>query len=248
MSDPKWTHLERAPIHEAVIDFRVQLPEGVDSSRLLELHSKIKERYPKLEERRAFKGQIEIRQGRPVGTGAMDLGVNGYFFKNEEATQVVQFRLDGFAFSRLKPYQHWKSFRDEAERLWEVYKGLAPSVARVAVRYINHIDLPVPVMRLEDYFNFSPRWPAEERFHGSAFLSRVEVVEPPSQARAILTQALLPPKGQTALTVLLDIDVFKELPFDLDYKAAWQTVDQFQAMKNDLFFGMITEKTRELCA
>lgn len=247
MTQGKWPHLPRAPVHEAVFDFRVQLPEDVDHRKLLGLHAQFEKDYPIREERRGFRGQIEIRGGRPVGTAARDLGVHGYFFKNPAGTQIAQFKLDGFTFSRLQPYEHWEPFRAEAERLWNIYKQLSPTVSRAAVRYINHLDLPVPVNDLADYLKLPPKWPDLYNLQASAFLSRVEVSDPTSQLQAILTQALLPPKGPSVITVLVDIDVFKEIHFGQDYAAAWKSIDEFQDVKNNLFFEMITKRSQELC-
>ena len=66
-------------------------------------------------------------------------GPDGYLFTSVDGRQVVQARLDGFTFSRLKPYDKWESLRDEARELWQHYVQIASpeTVTRVALRYIN---------------------------------------------------------------------------------------------------------------
>ena len=45
---------------------------------------------------------------------------------------------------------------------------------------------------------------------------------------------------------MLDIDVLKTRNLELTDDALWDTFDSLQEIKNDAFFGSITEKTRGL--
>ena len=240
----EWPHLTKAPIYEAIIDLRVSLSKSVTAKALLDAQSRIKSHYPRAEERHAWQGKFEVLGG---AVASVDLGVTGYVFRSEDNTQAVQFRLDGFPFSRLPPYQDWMAFRSEAYRVWELYRGaFSPSVTRVAVRYINRLDIPLPIDNLTDYFSSVPNQPGADNFKTASFLNRVELLDPTTQVRAMLTQAQQAPTNPNVASFLVDIDVFKESPFDSDVEAAWRAVDEFREIKNRLFFALVKEKALEL--
>src|SRR5262249_17590152 len=102
MAKPR--HLKNAPITEALIDIRVKLPAGVDVPRLRSLQQRIADKYPQEQERRAWQAQFDLRPGEPRITQGQE-EIEGYNYIATDKTTVVQFRLDGFAFSRLKPYE-----------------------------------------------------------------------------------------------------------------------------------------------
>ena len=70
--------------------------------------------------------------------------------------------MDGFTFSRLKPYETWENLRDEAYRLWQKYREItSPEIIRVALRYINKLEFPLPIKNFSDYLTAAPIVPAE---------------------------------------------------------------------------------------
>ena len=111
----------------------------------------IKDVYP---ERRDFVlGQLsgQLEAGQLTATTKQDK--IGYIFIGNEGKNVAQCRLNGFSFSRLAPYETWEQLRDEARKLWATYwqiVGPAP-IIRVAVRYINQIDIPLPFRDFRDF-------------------------------------------------------------------------------------------------
>ncbi len=218
----------------------------MEPAGLLELHGRIKDAYPQVLERRRWTQEIVVKDGAVQAPVTQDLGLNGYQFASADNKRVAQFRLDGFTFSRLKPYEDWEKFQGEARRLWETYASLKPRVRRVAVRYINIIDIPLPITEFRDFLPSIPPAPQEMNLGLAAFLNRVGVIDQNGEFQATISQALQPPSNPTVATVLLDIDVFKEQEFDLDYINVWKILDRYHAVKNELFFHAITEKTVEL--
>jgi uncharacterized protein (TIGR04255 family) len=92
--------------------------------------------------------------------------------------------LDGFAMSRLAPYENWNAVRDEARRLWDIYRSIAkPSkLIRLAVRYINRIDMPLPLGDFKDYLrtvpDVSPDLPQGLAYTANSFRHRVKSQRP----------------------------------------------------------------------
>jgi hypothetical protein len=74
-------HLNNAPIAEAIIDFRVKLPSEFKVDTFLELKKTIGYRFPKVQERKLFSGQLRFKEEKPPQPSAEYHGVRGYFFK-----------------------------------------------------------------------------------------------------------------------------------------------------------------------
>ncbi len=242
-------HLNNAPISEAIIDFRVKLPSEFKVEAFLDLKKTIGDRFPKSEERKLFSNQFEVKEGEPQPPSSRYHGVQGYFFRPEANNKVAQFRLDGFTFSLLKPYTTWEEMFREAKELWEKYRDIAqPEAAtRLAVRYINHINIPLPVGDLSVYFKAPPNIPDNIRGEIRGFLSKLVVYDQEMDIATNIVQALEKSlKPDKHITVVLDIDSYKTGDFKLDNGEMWDIFANLHNIKNQIFFNSITEETARL--
>ncbi len=242
-------HLNNAPITEAIIDFRVKLPSEFKVEAFLELKKTIGDRFSKVQERKLFSGQMRFKKGEPQPPSAEYHGVHGYFFRPEDDKTVVQFRIDGFTFSRLKPYTYWEEMFGEARELWGMYSEIAQpeAVTRLAVRYINHINIPLPVDDLSDYFTASPKIPDNIQGVISGFLSKVVVYDQEMDVSTNIVQALeKSTKPDKHITVVLDIDSFKTGDFNVSNGEMWDIFANLHNLKNQAFFNSITDETARL--
>ena len=66
--------------------------------------------------------------------------------KTEREREMIQLRVDGFTFNRLKPYTSWEKIFPRAYRFWKKYLDCVEpvGVTRLATRYINALDVPIP--------------------------------------------------------------------------------------------------------
>ncbi len=243
-------HLSKAPIAEAVIDFRCVLPSEVDTVHLNEIAANIEEEYPIVETQMVARGRFNISDGEDPSFQDVSRVVHGLLCKSEEHNNIVQFRRDGFTFSELPPYSDWDSFSQKAKRFWEIYKNkLQPEIIRrVAVRYINHIEVPlVPTFQFENYLTAYPIIPESLPQTISDFLSRVTITDADNAIMAHVTQSLLQDgANEGKITLLLDIDAFQEIPEDTQLENGWDLLPLLRKFKNDIFFNYITENTLEL--
>lgn len=236
--------LKNAPITEALIDIRVKLPSEFEAEKLDAIYDSIKDKYPIKQEQKISEVKLEPKAEELVkSSGAI---INGYRYISSDKKQILQTRLDGFTFSRLYPYIKWSDLRDEAFRLWELYKNIASpeSITRVAVRYINNLNIPLPIRDFGDYLSAPPIVPDELPQGVSSFLTRVVIPEPSIGANAIITQALEQIVSDTA-PIILDIDVFKLQPNGIEDKDAWETLGKLRNLKNKIFFNSITDSLKE---
>jgi len=242
----KYPILSKAPITEALIDIRIKVRDDLKIEQLSSICNFISKEYPNRKERYQWEGSLEFKKGKPPTSSASEI-IDGYIFISGDNRQIFQARLDGFTFSRLKPYETWECFRDEAYRLWHKYKEVtSPEIIRVALRYINKMELPLPIKDFSDYLTAAPIVPAGLPQGVSSFLSRVIIHEPEIGAAGIITQALEQIVNPNIIPIILDIDVFKQKSEGISEEEVWQILEKLRHFKNKIFFESITEKAKEL--
>ena len=239
-----------APITEALIDIRVAHQQGISLEKLRKFGVGVRGEYPNESPRDILQGQIDFSMSDPKTQSSRT--TVGYIFHSVDRRQAVQARLDGFTFSRFAPYQDWNHLVDEARRLWTVFVSiLEPAAAlRVAVRYVNQINLPLKeeTLNFEHYLRTFPKMDIDGDVLLEQFFLRLVMPQQDLSAQLILTEALLPPQGPS-LGVILDIDLFSEnLSLDVRGSEIWDMLDRFRARKNKYFEASITDATRELFA
>jgi uncharacterized protein (TIGR04255 family) len=238
------------PITEALIDIRAELQADISLAHLTLAHERIKSHYPKKKVRQRVQGSIVFtgEEGQGPRTESKVLDPDGYIYWSQDDTQAVQFRLDGFTFSRMRPYKDWDSMRSEAAPLWELYVQMAKptQVTRVAVRYINSIEVPAESFILEEYFTTPPKVPQGIPQTVEQFLTRLVMSFPEYDSKAVVTLATKAPSSPTMTPILLDIDVFRQIRLSPTAEEMWSLFSNLRKMKNDIFLSFITEKTKEL--
>ena len=241
----KQRHLSKAPITEALLDFRATLPpETRRIEHLAVLGEKYKDQYPEKKDIHEFAYKVEFRAPHKDEKSSKHLG---FRYANADKTQVIQATLGGLTFSRLPPYQEWSNLRDEAKRVWQCYAehGRPENITRLAVRYINKVPLPGPHVDFDDYLNYVPVVPKALPQSLGGFFSRIIVPDSKGECTAIITQQFQPGEKPSEIAVLLDIDAFREKVFT-DEREMWETFEVLRNFKNLIFFDSITEKCAKL--
>lgn len=241
---PSSKHYSRAPITEALIDIRAVLPDEVTLATLMDVHSSIKTDYPMLQDFLMLHGQMVA--GASVGATASQTQV-GYIFSSSDQKQIFQARLDGFTFSQLAPYDRWETFQKEAQRLWSIYQSVTKPklINRLALRYINRLDLPLPVGELKDYLRTVPEVSPDLPQGLSGYFMQLQILQEDISAMLILNQALIPATTPEVVSVLLDIELSRgiELP---DLETTWEILEQLHNRIDQVFEACITDRIREL--
>jgi uncharacterized protein (TIGR04255 family) len=139
------------------LDIRAELPEGVSLSDLAQIQDYIGSRFAEKKEHGTVKGTFQL--GPEPKASISSRGSDGYLFKCSKEGKIVQARLDGFTFNKLKAYESWQSFRSEGSELWNLYCKIAKPdfVKRIAFRYINRIEAPLPMGDFKEYLLTTPR-------------------------------------------------------------------------------------------
>lgn len=237
-------NLERAPITEAIVDLRVDAPD-LTMEKIAGVHDVVREAFPQKQDR------IEYEFGLALSGSASAVQRKekhlGWLAWSADRTRAMQARLDGFTFSRLPQYRDWDELRTEARRAWMAYsEAVKPrSVKRLAVRYVNRIELPQPVKSLGDYFETFPRiGPTLPQVLAGVY---VRLLIPFESAVASVTYAIdVSGMTESVVPVVLDIDVFREADLEPQSDDVWAALEELRHIKNMVFFGSITKKLEEM--
>lgn len=239
------THYSKAPLTEAVLDIRVELPGEITLQELKDVQIGEEEKYPRREDCFIVVGQMSV--GTQVGASAKQTP-NGYRFVSQDNRQIFQARVDGFTFNRLAPYETWESFRDEARRLWEIYRPIAnpKNIKRLALRYINRLDLPLPLKDFKDYLRTIPEISPDMSQGLSGYFMQLQLPQPDLEAMLVLNQTLIPPPSPNLVSVVLDFDLFCKDNVPSEDQDIWKRFEILRIRKNEVFEACITNKTRRL--
>jgi uncharacterized protein (TIGR04255 family) len=174
---------------------------------------------------------------------------DGYMFLTSDGKRILQARLDGFTLSQLKPYGTWEALRDEAKELWARYVEIArpERVNRIALRYINRIDLPLPISDFGNYLRIVPDIQGDLPKAIRHFFLRVEIPYP-TGVLAIITETIIPTDPATAptLPLIFDIDAIRPDTVLPPFAELWDRFEELRTLKNDIFFGAITSEAERL--
>lgn len=235
-------HLKHAPIREAVIDFRIEPRLDIESIRTL--GASLKEDFQESSDIRLSVFGMETGHEGTVKTSSVDHGAVGIRLTTADGKYVLQLKVDGFTFSRLPPYENWDNFSSKAKKYWQQYIALVGdmSVTRVATRFINVMEIPLPILDFKEYLTEPPEVPSRLPQELAGFFSRLAIVNRELDAVAAVTLALEDFSREQA-PIVLDIDVFKNMNEQAENPDVWAVLEALRNFKNDIFFESITEKT-----
>ena len=240
--DEKFAHLNHAPITEAVIDIRIiSLPSWNYKEIKKTLEVKLPT-YPKIDETREVKYMVNIG-GAPPKTE--DLGCVGLRLTSYDGCYVAQFNQTGFVISRLKKYEDWQKFCDEAKKLWLIYCELLnpTAVKRIGVRFINNMPANYSSQEFLKFFKDPPKKKQVYDWELQNFLHRDVLHIPGTNYYVNLIRAILSsPTPQESVGTILDIDVFCEQQVNCSWESVSPHLKAMHWAKNKAFFETITSK------
>lgn len=239
------TPYPHAPITEAVIDIQVAASASMD--RLAE----------------AFAGEpgYSLPEKLFATSAAMTFGPEantvttsktepiGYLYRSADGLHIYQARTNGFTFSRLAKYTSWGEVSAEARRLWNKYRTAATptSITRLALRYVNRLDIPLPVHDFSTYLRTAPQLSPDLPQGLSGYFMQLQLPMPDLQGACVINQTIIePPSTPSTVSVVLDIDVFRTSGVATDETQLWEQLEQLRHEKNRVFEACITDDARRL--
>jgi uncharacterized protein (TIGR04255 family) len=236
-------HLSRAPIVEAIIDFRAKPAVQCSQGQFVQFFQEKLPEYSNIQVQNRVFFRLNLEKGQTPEPSSSELDWGGFMFR-EGNKHAAQFQTEGFTFSRLPPYEEWESFEAEALRLWDFFCELTkpPEIQRIGVRFINRMPFPADGFDLKTYFTSPPLTPPAFPVLISAFFHHSTYLVPGSIYQINSVQTVQPSEGLILqVPLILDIEVFTALPMALDGQTVQQTLRQMRGLKNKFFFASVTQ-------
>lgn len=239
--------LTHPPLREALIDFRIS--EELPDSFIEKVAGRALSGYETITKIWRGKWTVQLSPEK-AADAAVAKNVSeqfGWRYDAKDGSRVAQLRRDGATYSVLKGYTSWGEAKSSAQSTWQQYCewGSPRLVTRLAVRYINVLELP-PGINTDIYLTAGARIPPELPQIFNSFFHRVMIPFAPEGATAVLTQALEVPL-EKSVPVVLDIDVFtNNCTLAPDSSEIWSQLDKLRDIKNRIFFAAVTEKAMEV--
>jgi len=234
----------KPPISEAIIAINVTPGEGLTVGDV-ERFAESEPQYPERKKIRIGHSRIQLGEKPVAEASTTDAG---FLVSNAQKTQVFQARVDGFIMSRLAPYEHWEPFQAEARRLWRSYREMTKPlrIERLAVRYVNRFDFPLPLIDLDDYLRTAPSVSPDMPRSIAAYFMQLNIPQKDIACTLLLNQTNSEPARPDVVSIILDIDLCRDHDVPQDETELWRLCEVLRVRKNQIFEACITERTREL--
>jgi uncharacterized protein (TIGR04255 family) len=236
---------KKAPIVEAMIDVRIEEASSQVIDALQDIRQEYESIYPHKEDLFRSSGQVQVVPGVDTTMSAQH-EIYGCRFTTEDRKYIWQSRRDGFTLSHLSPYSTWEEFRKEATKLWSRYRIAIGSlkVTRIAVRYINQVNVEATTIDLKELFNVAPWIPDDVPQQLDHFFMQLIIPLNEIKSKVIINQTVVPPPRPDLISVILDFDVFRDEHIPEIDDEMWGIFDQLHDRENSLFESCITDKVR----
>jgi uncharacterized protein (TIGR04255 family) len=241
--DEGFPRLNAAPIEEAIIHWQAQAVKWPSGTLLQQKLQEIFTEYPDYAGIQEFTAQTGAENGTSTDSRSLAQW-KGLRLRNSENTYAAQFTSQGVIFSRLAPYEHWDSFKNEAKRFWDAFLEIAEpvSIQRLGVRYINRIQLDSdeePAKYVRNVKPYLPKLnaPVETFFYQDVY----RIPDHPYLVNWICTREQSPSPDTPQGDLILDIDVFADGQFLLDEGTLELRLKEMRWLKDKVFFSCITE-------
>jgi len=244
MAKPR--HLNHAPIVEALLHVKGRYDDVLDRSFPKQVRTVLGPDFPTAEERIRWQQTVTVKDGAVLSDGPTKTsdGPDGYRFRSAAGNKVVVLSLDGFTYSQLQPYPGWEPFIGEARRLRSLVNGFATPgpCTGVELRFINLLELPLPVENLKDYLAIMPSVPGALTGAVNAFLTRVDFEDPGTSARVSFTEALQPSTNPRSAALIMDIGLSLDFVEPPDEATLCNALAALRRTKNEVFFKSVKDK------
>ncbi len=239
------------PIREAVFDVRYGFSQDVTIELLNKIVAEFEVEYPT--KNIIYSGRFSFKvdaSSSPEVDGSKSQ--HGFRLTSKDGLQILQIRRDGFSFSRLKPYTRWEAFSGETRKVMAIFERITEPnfVSRLALRYINVIDIPASEFVMGDYFSTRLHIAEGLKCEVDNFFLNLTVVHPDNDVWAVINQTRQPSQSERGIDItpiLFDIDVFQDgVNFRPNSQEFWDRIEKIKEFRTMIFQSGITDKAREL--
>ena len=249
--DTKWKNLANPPVVTAI--FQIKYDSGsIRLDDFLKFDTILKREFPQrrenIESSLSLAPSTRIPLGKAQVSGVTNTRRTGYVYFTTDQKEKLTLSESDITYTKESPYTGWDSFKDFVLKvlntLSPVLEGI--TIQRTSIRFINQFsmtDFDDPT----EYFNTqitssaaenSMPYPVTKYGFRLTFDISEGIYSIVNQNVDQLTDKYI---------YIFDIDVLdrNNILFDIDTIA--ETLERLRDIKNNIFFGNLTNKTLELC-
>jgi uncharacterized protein (TIGR04255 family) len=250
MPQPKYF---RAPVFEAVCEFRFLVGGEWDATIPGLLYTKLQAELPKRKTVSRFQlgaGKMTLPQGEAIGP-TIEFNALVQFLSDDER-RFIQVAPNYLSVHALAPYQGWENFKTLIDLALREYLACAPprGFQRIGLRYINRIALPEVSIEFADFFNFYPHLAPTLPQHVA--VANASVVIPFFDGRDTLRMQLRTPEPAELPDAMGSVTLMLDLDYALIQSGAIEIgpsvhdwIGNAHKIVGDVFEECITPRTRE---
>ena len=241
------SHLNKPPITEALFDVKAILPKNVNIETLLQAHEKEKAKYPIREVKAKWEASFQFKPGEAAIVNQKGGTPQGYMMFSSDRKKIFQARLDGFTYNQLATYESWDKFAGEAYRLLDIYMKIAKpiSITRLALRFINKIEIPLPISDITEYLNTIPHGIVTMGGKKIKYFMNLLMNDKDTNNESIFTNVIEEPASSNIIRIIIDIDTYRSVELKSEDQID-KIILSLREYKNKIFFNTITDKTKQL--
>lgn len=229
-------HYNRAPIVRAALDFLIEpVVESVGAELIHRFLAELGDAYPSTPE------LSELPEDAPPLRALRNVRAS------TDKLDLIEPREDGFAFSRLAPYESWELFSAEARRTWDIYSRIfgTPALRGFEVRYMNMLRIPYGIP-LHRFLSIYPHTPQRDVLFNKVFMFyEIDTKAPPGKLQVLLFPGDRRPDNSETFQMFLS-NQFSFAVTNPD--SLWESFPAIRKLKNDMFNSQITDEFKETIA
>lgn len=246
-----WKTLNNPPVVVALFQLKFN-PAGIKLKDFLKFDSQLKHSLPI----RKDNIQVGIDLGGtsiPLGvskiTGTSDAKIGSYVYFSVDQKVKLEISESTITYIDERPYQGWDNFKESSIKSLSAITDILNNieVVRTSIRFINRFsfsDFDNP----QDYFKTlissseDNQLPYPLRQYGFRLLMDV----PDTDIYSIVNQNVENVRANSFIYTF-DIDVLDRQHLIFDKETLAENMETLRDIKNEIFFGNVTQKTLDLC-
>ena len=244
----KYPNLPKSPIEVAIFEIRHHfINPPISIAGLSGFHSFIKEKYPISNLGYNRNVQIdELPNGKPK-VKIISNDITEIRFISSDKRMILMIRPNVFNLNIPGNYTNWNDCFSEFQYLWEQFKKYLLSIEQTfeiigaSVRYINKFKFET-FDNPSEYFN-TTIYAVQDAIPDEVTSYLMRYVTQRNNIQINVTQGLEPIIGNE-IPYLVDMDIIYNSGIPNDN--IWEIYDELHAVKNEVFFSNLTEKTLNL--
>ena len=226
------------------MDIRVTPRDDLNVEELRKLAEVVPSDYSEINDQFSVTAAIQLGE---LANQSITPTKEGFQFKSTGTNRLFQAQRNGWSFNQLAPYEGWEIFSPAGRELWMKYREIAKpkAITRIAVRYINRLELPLPLEDFKQYILAVPDISMALPQAFSNFFMQVHIPHADILAMLVLNVALIAPASEASVPIVLDIDLFRERDVPQTEKDIWVFFETLRDKKNKIFEACVTEAMKE---